>query len=157
MKNSVSINSLQIGKLGELLVQYELLLHGIESAPLTTDAGIDLVAYSPKNKKPVTIQVKTNLQPKPGGGKGPDAIDWTVPDDSPAEMFAFVDVSQRQVWFLTKEELHKTAQQHSKKGKYHFYMYVADPSRLKGKIGTASHISKFNHYLLETRLKEIFG
>jgi len=36
----------QIGRLGELLVQYELLRHGIESAPMTTDAGVDLVAYS---------------------------------------------------------------------------------------------------------------
>jgi hypothetical protein len=34
----------QIGKSGELLVQYKLLLHGIESSPLTTDSGIDLVA-----------------------------------------------------------------------------------------------------------------
>ncbi len=34
----------QIGKCGELLVQYMLLKHGVESAPLTTDPGIDLVA-----------------------------------------------------------------------------------------------------------------
>lgn len=53
----------QIGKCGELLVQYQLLLRGIESAQLTTDSGIDLVAYSPKNEKPLTIQVKANLQP----------------------------------------------------------------------------------------------
>jgi len=35
----------QIGRCGELLVQYILLKHRIESAPLTTDVGIDLVAY----------------------------------------------------------------------------------------------------------------
>jgi hypothetical protein len=34
----------RIGRMGELLVQYELLRHGIDSAPMTTDAGIDLVA-----------------------------------------------------------------------------------------------------------------
>ena len=31
---------------------------------------VDLVAYSGKNKDAITIQVKTNLKPKPGGGKG---------------------------------------------------------------------------------------
>ena len=60
----------QIGRLGELLVQYELLRNGIESAPITTDAGVDLVAYSEIRGRSFTIQVKTNLAPKPGGGEG---------------------------------------------------------------------------------------
>ncbi len=64
------------GQAGELLVQEQLLLHGVESAPLTTDTGIDLVAYSPRRADAVTIQVKANLQPKPGGGKGKPALDW---------------------------------------------------------------------------------
>ena len=33
-----------IGKAGELLVQYKLIKYGIDSSPMTTDAGIDLVA-----------------------------------------------------------------------------------------------------------------
>ncbi len=57
-------------------MQYKLLLYGIESSPLTTDSEIDLVAYSGKNKDAVTIQVKTNLKSKPGGGKDKLAIDW---------------------------------------------------------------------------------
>jgi hypothetical protein len=61
--------------LGELLVQYELLRHGMDSAPMTTDSGVDLVAYSPDKKTSFTIQVKTNLAPKPSGGKGSAAID----------------------------------------------------------------------------------
>lgn len=60
----------QIGRSGELLVQYKLLLHGIESAPMTTDTGVDLVAFSNRNNKVITVQVKTNLKPKPAGGKG---------------------------------------------------------------------------------------
>jgi hypothetical protein len=44
----VKLTTAQIGLAGELLVQEQLLLHGIESAPLTTDTGIDLVAYSPR-------------------------------------------------------------------------------------------------------------
>ena len=67
-------------------MQFQLLMHGIESAPLTTDSGIDLVAYAPKGARPVTIQVKTNLKPKPSGGKGKDALDWWV-DHTSASCF----------------------------------------------------------------------
>jgi len=76
----------QIGRAGELLVQYRLILLGVESAPMSTDAGIDLVAYSPITKLPSTIQVKSNLKPKPGGGKGKVALDWWLSDDSPAAL-----------------------------------------------------------------------
>ncbi len=72
---ALPISTQQIGKCGELLIQYKLLLRGIESAALTTDAGVDLVAYSDEKRKPVTIQVKTNLKAKPGGGKGKMALD----------------------------------------------------------------------------------
>jgi hypothetical protein len=40
-------STLHIGAAGELLVQYKLLKQGIDSAAMTTDSGIDLVAYSP--------------------------------------------------------------------------------------------------------------
>jgi hypothetical protein len=46
----MKLTTAQIGRAGELLVQEQLLLHGIESAPLTTDTGIDLVAYSPRRR-----------------------------------------------------------------------------------------------------------
>ena len=52
-----------IGAAGELLVQYKLLKFGIDSAAMTTDSGIDLVAYSPKNNRSFTIQVKTKEKP----------------------------------------------------------------------------------------------
>ena len=65
-----TLRKAQIGRCGELLVQYRLLKHGIESASMTTDAGIDLVAYAPRSREAVTIQVKANLQPKPAGGRG---------------------------------------------------------------------------------------
>jgi hypothetical protein len=86
------LSTQQIGRLGELLVQYELLRNGIDSAPMTTDAGIDLLAYSGVKARSFTIQVKTNLTPKPGGGKGAPAIDWWVNEDCPAEFYAFVDL-----------------------------------------------------------------
>ncbi|MDQ2842616.1 MAG: hypothetical protein M3Y72_16555 [Acidobacteriota bacterium] len=97
-RNPRRLTTQQIGRLGELLVQYELLRHGIDSAPMTTDTGIDLVAYSPDKKASFTIQVKANLAPKPGGGKGSAAIDWWVAEDCPAEWIAFADISTRRVW-----------------------------------------------------------
>jgi hypothetical protein len=144
----------QIGKLGELLVQYKLLKYGIESAHLTTDSGIDLVAYSLGGKRPITIQVKANLKPKPGGGRGKPTLDWWVPDHSPAEIFAFVDASKNQVWLFTKLELKRMAQQHSG-GRYHFYMYT-DPVLKPGNQKKATHMNDFERYRLESRITELF-
>jgi len=42
MNDGIKLTTAQIGRAGELLVQQRLLLFGIESAPLTTDTGIDL-------------------------------------------------------------------------------------------------------------------
>ena len=47
-----SLKTAQVGASDVLLIQYQLLKRGIESAPLTTDAGIDLVVYSSRLEKP---------------------------------------------------------------------------------------------------------
>jgi len=144
----------QIGRLGELLVQYELLRHGIDSAPMTTDAGIDLVAYSGESGRPFTIQVKTNLSPKPGGGKGALAIDWWVSEDCPAEFYAFVDLSTRRVWLLTKHELDTSAQQRSG-GRLHIYMYTNVQSE---SLAYARHGDvRFAEFLFENRVSSLFS
>jgi len=143
----------QIGKCGELLVQYQLLLNGIESAHLTTDAGVDLVAYSSKNK-PITIQIKSNLKPKQAGGKGKLALDWWVPDDNPADLLAFVDLSRSKVWVMSKNEIFKVAQQHSS-GRFHLYMYV-DPTHEPKKTDRKTYAYEFENYLLENRIHELF-
>lgn len=153
-RNPRRLTTQQIGRLGELLVQYELLRQGIDSAPMTTDSGIDLVAYSPDKKASFTIQVKTNLAPKPGGGKGPAAIDWWVSDDCPAEWIALADISTRRVWILTREELESAAQQRSN-GRLHLYMYT-DPDS-----GTRAYqrngASRFSEFLFENRTSCLFN
>lgn len=111
----------QIGRCGELLVQFRLLRLGIESAPLTTDAGVDLVAYGAGARGAVTIQVKTNLAPKPGGGSGSPALDWWIREDSPAQLDALVDLSSDRIWLFRHAELMAEAQQHSS-GRAHLYM-----------------------------------
>lgn len=146
VKSTPVLTTQQIGKLGELLVQYKLLQHGIESAHLTTDAGIDLVAYSSKAKDAKTIQVKANLEPKPAGGKGSLALDWWFPQSSPADLIALADISTNRVWLFSYTDGSKLAQQTSS-GRHHLYMYV-DPES-KAKVGKLSHAHKFDEYLLE--------
>jgi hypothetical protein len=135
-------------------VQYELLRYGIDSAPMTTDAGIDLVAYSGVKSRSITLQVKTNLTPKPGGGKGAPAVDWWVGEDCPAELYAFTDLSTRRVWILTKHELVSAAQQRSN-GRLHLYMYT-NPA--PGSTGYARHgDERFSEFLLENRVSSLFA
>jgi hypothetical protein len=149
-----SLATQQIGRLGELLVQFELLRYGIDSAPMTTDAGIDLVAYSSKKLRSYTIQVKTNLRPKPGGGKGAVAIDWWISEDCPAELYALADISTRRVWLLTKEELRSSAQQRSS-GRLHLYMYT---NAVPESLAYARHGDKrFSEFLLSSRVSSLFA
>ena len=103
------LTSAQIGRSGELLVQYRLLKHGIESAPMTTNSGIDLVAYRPLGKDAVTIQVKSNQQAKAAGGKGQKLLNWFHLEMSPAQMVALVDLENDRVWLFRHEELREYA------------------------------------------------
>jgi hypothetical protein len=139
----------QIGRAGELLVQYRLLLLGIESAPMSTDSGIDLVAYSPMAQRPRTVQVKANLKAKPGGGKGKAALDWWVPEDTPAELIALVDLSEQRLWIFERTEFSRHAQQHSG-GRHHIYMYT-DPAAKPRKMEKAVHVHEFQRYLVPDR------
>ena len=97
---------------GEILVQYVLLKHGIESAHLTTDTGIDLVVYPRTMSKawpfdrPATIQVKTSTHRQVSEGyKG--YIGWFIPDDCPADFAALVDLDMDKLWLLPKADFDK--------------------------------------------------
>lgn len=149
------LTTAQIGRCGELLVQYELLLLGVESAPLSTDAGIDLVAYAPGAREARTIQVKSNHKAKPSGGKGKPALDWWVPENNPAQLVALVDLSTKAIWVLLKEELAILAQQKSG-GRLHIYMYT-DPTHMPKTAGRLSHTRDFEGYRMENRAHELFG
>jgi hypothetical protein len=151
----VALAQAQIGRCGELLVQYALLSRGIESAPMSTDTGIDLVAYSPKMPAPQTIQVKTNLKPKPGGGKGKAALDWWLPHKSPAQLIALVDLMSLRIWLFKAAEIPGIAQQKSKT-KFHLYMYT-DPTHQPKKTGRLAHAHEFGRFLIENRVHELFG
>lgn len=148
------ISTAQIGRCGELLVQYRLLLRGIESAALTTDSGIDLVAYGARSRSPFTIQVKSNLAPKRGGGKGKLSLDWWIPESSPAQFHALVDLSTERVWILTHQELLASAQQRSSSGRLHIFMYVDETVRPR-RTDLRMLASEFKPFLLENRIKDL--
>ena len=155
MNLSSKLTTAQIGKCGELLVQLHLLRKGIESAPLTTDSGVDLVAYSPFTKNPVSIQVKTNLEAKPSGGKGRLGLDWWIPEDCPAQFVALVDLSTDSIWFFSTEQVKALAQQNSS-GRHHLYMYL-DPTGSPKKDDRLVYSHEFAPYLLGNLIHELFG
>lgn len=146
------MSTAQIGAAGVLLIQYRLLKCGIESAPMTTDAGIDLVVYAPRLQKALTVQVKTCLKPKPGGGKGPLALDWFLRCDSPAELVGLVDLASDRAWLMTHAEFADAARQKTD-DRFHLYFYVNDEYRGPA----ASTSSTFDRYLIENRMADLLG
>ena len=146
----------QIGKCGELLVQYRLLRHGIESAPMTTDAGIDLVAYAPGSQRAVTIQVKAAWEPKPAGGRGGQLLDWWIRDNSPAELVAFVDLKSESVWLFRHDEVRSKRLHWGKplKKHLHFGFYIDPDYKPRSK---SYHKREFDDFDMERRVDELFG
>ncbi|MGI4793128.1 MAG: hypothetical protein ACRYG8_03400 [Janthinobacterium lividum] len=145
------LRTAQIGRAGELLVQFRLLQLGYDSSLLTTDRGIDLVAYSPSNDTVRTIQVKSVAGEKPSGGTGKPTFDWWVPDDTPATIVALVDIAGPNVWLLTLPEIQKFSKQHSK-GRFHPYCYLGDDAP-RG----APHVRELNQFALtRERVQALF-
>lgn len=104
MTQPAKLGTQAIGAAGELLVQYQLLKHGIDSARLTTDSGIDLVMYVPGQTLAATIQVKTKWRPVPAGGTGKPSLNWPVPMKDATQWLACVDLSRDAVWLFTMDE-----------------------------------------------------
>jgi hypothetical protein len=121
---------------------------------MSTDTGIDLVAYSSKTGVPHTIQVKTNLKAKPGGGRGKLALDWWLPEKSPAELVTLVDLSTLRIWLFRHQEILELAQQKSS-GRLHLYMYTDPTTRTKMK-GRLAHVHEYEGYRLENRVHDAF-
>ncbi|HUV26844.1 MAG TPA: hypothetical protein VMW34_05695 [Anaerolineales bacterium] len=147
------MNNQQIGRSGELLLQYKLLLLGIESSHMKTSSGIDLVAYSPRNRRAYTVQVKTNEKPTPSGDNGKLSLEWWVPDDCPADLVAFVDLSTISVWLFSTGEIPKYSQKRYR-GRQNFYFFV-DPT-VDLHSGQFSHQVHFNDFVVEKRAPVFF-
>jgi hypothetical protein len=147
------VTTQHIGAAGELLVQYRLLKAGIDSARLTTDAGIDLVVYAPGNATATTVQVKSNLAAGPAGGKGQLSRGWNFPHTCPAQLLALVALDVDRAWLLTRAEARELAQQHSPKGIRRLYWFLEPPT---GGAAGARHEAEMEQYMLENRVAKLF-
>ncbi len=154
----VKLATQQIGKCGELLVQYILLKHGIESAPLTTDPGIDLVAFpnvkvSPKERrKPLTIQVKTSThRPEISDLAGTKWVEWWVSDKCPADYVAAVDHDRQKCWLFSIEEFRKRG---IRSGDGHRLLWYI-PGLEYGK--TKKTENRYKEFEMETAIPKVFG
>ncbi len=139
----------QIGRCGELLVQYVLLKHGIESAPLTTDVGIDLVAYPGIGGKPLTIQVKTSSHL----GKSNDKwILWQIPDDCPADYVAAVDLIRDKFWLIHTEVFRNKARS-TTNGQKRLWWPLPECEYKGAKVREED----FKEYEMNTAIRRAFG
>lgn len=143
-----------IGAAGELLVQYRLLKLGIDSARLTTDAGIDLVVYCPGDGRATTVQVKTMREPTAAGGRGRLAVGWTFPHELRAELLAVALLSLDEVWLFTIEEARAIAQQHTVSGGRRLYWYT--DADMPQRAGVPLKQGDMSDYLLERRASALF-
>ncbi|NCB27689.1 MAG: hypothetical protein EOM62_19890 [Bacteroidia bacterium] len=134
-------------------MQYQLLKNGVDSAAMTTDAGVDLVVYSPKVSRSYTIQVKTKEKPTRGGGKGKMSLGWDLRENSPAELVAVTDLSTDSVWLFTHAEFIDLAQQRSERGMLKLYMYVDESVNTRKKMAL---LSQFEPYRLKNRIVTFF-
>src|SRR5674476_895581 len=147
------MNTQHLRAAGELLVQYQLVKLGIDSARLTTDAGVDLVVYAPGDQSARTVQVKANLGPKPSGGRGPLSRSWYFPHHCPAQLIALAALDTDTVWLFTLAEARSLAQQHADRGIRQLY-WRREPS-LPG-AAAPRHEGQMHTYLLATRAPQMF-
>ncbi|KZS72151.1 hypothetical protein A4G26_24455 [Mycobacterium kansasii] len=152
MTTPIKLGTQAIGAAGELLVQYQLLKLGIDSARLTTDSGIDLVMYVPDSLDAHTVQVKANLGSKPAGGKGKLLLSWPFPDDSKAQWLACVDLSTDSAWLFRIDEARRRAQQKHAGGTRLLYFYTDES------VGPKSlRVSDMTGHRLEAVIATLLG
>lgn len=158
-----------IGAYGELMVQMQLLAFGIDSARMTSDSGIDLLAYDTSSGTSFSVQVKTNEPEKAGKGKQESrpsfGIEETAADK--ADIFAFVAhglaiKSQsggivESCWYLTKEDLCNPKICSQRNGSYRFFIYSDTHSTPHKKGINASFAREFGNKEGITRFLKIFS
>lgn len=128
----------QIGKCGELLVQYKLLKCGIESSSLTTDAGVDLVAFDKVKQKAVTIQVKTSTHHSAPGEKW---LEWWISDDCPADYVALVDLDHDKCWLISTEQFKQVG--HRSGGGHRVWWYIPEHRPERARVRPEEDFSIF--------------
>ena len=144
----VERSSQQVGRCGELLVQYHLLKHGVDSASPTTDKGIDLVAFHGTNQKAVTIQVKTSSHRSDSTSKW---LHWQIPEDCPSMYVAAVDLEDNRFWLLETARFKKESQQSGEEYRLWWYIPEHRPER-----ATMKRQEDFSEFEMDIAVPRIF-
>jgi hypothetical protein len=145
---TVELSTRQISEAGKLLVQYRLQLEGVESERNAPGSKPHLVAAGSS-----TIEVYSNREPKPAGGKGRLALAWMLDGASAADLIAVTDLSTHRVWLFRRQEAFALAQQHPASGGHHLVM-VTDPGLTRSKHERILD-TDFSEFLLERRAGEL--
>lgn len=138
----------QISEDGIHLVAARLVSAGAEVARLSGRGARILASW--EGGADQVIEVRANLSPKPGGGKGPLALDWWIGEDSSADWVALADLSTSRVWLMTMEEVAANAQQHPA-GRHHLFMVVEPDAVPQRRRYTRYLDSHFDEFLFERR------
>ena len=142
----------QVGRCGELLVQYKLLKHGVDSAPMTTDYGIDLVAFAHKTQPTVTIQVKATERHHTDATSA--WVEWAMPKKCIADYVAVVDLERDKAWLLGREEFESASQRTTDEGR-RLWWYVPEPrydSREPKRME-----EHYEEYRMDSSIPKVFG
>lgn len=137
---------------GELLVQYQLLKLGIDSARLTTDSGIDLVMYVPGSREAHTIQVKATSTHYPYGAGTPAQLWWLFPVTSKAGWLAMVDLPRDSAWLFRTQDAVNLASC-DRQGNATMTWYLQDNPRRR----TSGFEPEFDEYRLRTVIATLLG
>jgi len=122
----------EVGRAGELLVQYRLMKGGISSGQLTIDCGVDVVAYHRQAQRPITIQVKTS---RPQCRYERTKLNWCVRRECPAHYVALVDLEGDRVWLMDYASFMQRAQQ-QRDGEASLWAYIHEGGRgVEDKLG----------------------
>lgn len=138
------------GSAGELLIQYQLMKRGIDSARLTMDYGIDLVIYLRATRTAYTVQVKGTAVRSGEGAT--EQINWpSFPADCPAQFLALADTATDTAWLLPMTEA--IARSSSAKPHRALSWYV-QPNRRGPVVG---NVADFDEYRLPTVLDTLLS
>jgi hypothetical protein len=139
-KVSSNKETAKTGRLGELLVQCDLLDLDVDSSPMTTDTGVDLLARVPGARQALTVQVKTRTAQL--GGNRPS---WTVKKgkEALAELFAFVDPDTREIWYVDSADLRSNFDKEPHQFVVSFYRAGYSNPRMSGGYKSEAFMQQF--------------
>jgi len=89
----------------------------------------------------------------PSGNNGKLSLEWWVPDDCPADLVAFVDLSTSSVWLFSTGEIPKYSQKRYR-GRHNFFFNV-DPT-VNMQPGQLTHLIHFEDFTVEKRAPVFF-